>query len=124
MPLAKSAPDIKVSGISTTATANPPDSFSRLDIGGVPLDIFSAFGVPLDSDEKVVGKLKLISDWAKTEIGDGTMGDALLKIRDLETHLGSPSGLNKRYQKVWEYCKMDMYSKELEKKKEALRRRF
>ena len=119
MPLAKTAtPEVKV---EPAATVNPPDSFSRLDIGGVPAEIFGFFDVPMTADEKTVNKLKIISDWASDA---GTMGDALLKIRSLETHLGSPNGLNRRYQKVWEYCKMDLYSKELEKRKESLRRRF
>jgi hypothetical protein len=121
MPIARSVPQ-ETSIQVTSVITNPPDSFSRLDVGGVPVDVFSFFDVPMTADEKVVGKLKTISDWAKEE--GKTMGDALLKIKSLETHLGSPDGLNKRYQKVWEYCKMDLYSKELDKKKEALRRRF
>jgi hypothetical protein len=120
-PLAKSA-TVTVSPPTTAAVVNPPDTISRIDIGGVPADVYNYFNVPLNSSEKEVSKLKLIADWAKE--GNETMGDALLKIRSLETHLGSPNGMEKRYQKIWQYCKMDMYSKELDKKKEALRRRF
>jgi hypothetical protein len=119
MPLAKTA--IAPPKVSTEPTANPPDTISRLDIAGVPMDIFSYFNVPLNASEREVNKLRIISDWAKDA---GTIGDALLKIRSLETHLGSPDGLDKRYQKIWEFCKMDLYSRELEKKKEALRRIF
>lgn len=125
MGIAKSATSNTVTTqVSAPATQNPPDSISRLDIGGVPVDVFSAFNVPLSAGEKEVAKLKTIADWARVTTDNGTLGDMLLKIRSLENHLGSPDGLNKRYQKLWEYCKMDMYSRELEKKKEALRRRF
>jgi hypothetical protein len=120
MPIAKSAaPEVRS---TPQVTQNPPDSISRLDIGGVPVDVYNYFGTPLNSDEKVVNKLKVIADWAK--LGGGTDGDMMLRIRQLENHLGSPDGLDRRYEKLFNYCKMDLYSRELDKKKEALRRRF
>jgi hypothetical protein len=123
MPLAKSS-TIQVTPTPTVSTSSAEinTSTARLDIGGVPVDIFSAFDVPMTASEKEVAKLKTIADWAK--IGTETMGDALLKIRDLRNHLGSPEGMEKSYMKAWKYCTMDLYSQELEKKKLALRRRF
>jgi hypothetical protein len=121
MPLAKtSEPTLDIVPTQTRTTDNP--ATGSLDMGGVPVDIFNAFDVSMSSDEKVVAKLKTISDWAKD--GTETMGDALLKIRDLRNHLGSPEGMEKNYMKVWKYCTMDLYIKETEKKKLALRRRF
>ena len=124
MPLAKSAPSkVEVTPTRTNTTSSVElSSNGRLDIGGVPVDIFSAFDVPMTASVKEVAKLKTISDWAK--IGTETMGDALMKIRELRNHLGSPEGLEKNYMKVWKYCTMDLYSRELEKNKLALRRRF
>ena len=121
-PLAKSATVEAPKSTPVTTTPSPDMSSVRLDIGGVPLDIFNAFDVPMTASEKEVAKLKTIADWAK--IGTESMGDALIKIRDLRNHLGSPEGMEKSYMKAWKYCTMDLYSQELEKKKLALRRRF
>lgn len=121
MPLAKTAvtetPQVVI-------TQNPPDSISRLDVAGVPVSVYDYFSVPLNLKEKEVNKLKIITDWAKTEVKEGTEGDLLAKISELERHLGSPDGLQKRYDKMFNYCKMTMYMREIEKKREALRRRF
>jgi hypothetical protein len=123
MPLAKSA--VVTEQPKVTITQNPPDSISRMDIAGVPVSVYEYFSAPLNLEEKEVNKLKTITDWAKVSVPkDATEGDLLLLIRNLETYLGSPDGLQKRYDKLFNYCKMDLYSKELDKKKEALRRRF
>jgi len=111
--------------ISIPVSVQPPDTISRLDVGGVPVSVYSFFSAPLDMNEREINKLKVITNWAKSEIGkDGTEGDMITKISQLETHLGSPSGLDKRYDKLFNYCKMTMYIREIEKKREALRRRF
>jgi len=124
MPIAQSTPVITQT-ISKPIINNPPDSISRLDIGGVPVDVYTFFDTPLNSDEKVVNKLKVITNWAKSEVGiDGTDGDMLLKIRDLRNHLGAPDSMQKQYDKLFNYCKMTMYIKEVEKKRDALSRRY
>ena len=122
MPLAKTAPQPVAE--KPVSSVQPPDTISRLDIAGVPVDIYNYFGVSLNTGEREVNKLKVITDWAKSETEGGTDGDMMLKISQLERHLGSPDGLQKRYDKLFNYCKMAMYSKELNKKMEALRRRF
>lgn len=105
-------------------SVNPPDTTSRLDIGGVPLSVFSLFEAPLNIKEKEVGKLKTITDWAKSKVPEGTEGDVLLKIRELRNHLGAPDGLQKQYDKLYNYCKMSMHISELEKRRDALSRRY
>lgn len=124
MPLAKSAPAPEVAVSAPVITSNQI-STSRLDIGGVPADIYGFFSVPMDMPEKEVAKLKVISDWARAEVGaEGTEGDMLQKLCLLQSHLGYGSGLEKPYDKIFNYCKMGMYMKELEKRRDALRRRF
>jgi hypothetical protein len=121
--LAKTAE--KVEQPTPTVITNPPDSVSRLDVSGVPVAVYDFFGTSFNIKEKEVHKLKVITDWAKSEIGDnGTEGDMLIKIRDLRNHLGSPDGLQKQYDKLFNYCRMAMHTKEVQKKMEALRRRF
>lgn len=121
MPLAKTADTLSV---QVTPSVNPPDNMSRLDIGGVPVSVYEFFDAPLTIPEKEVGKLKVIVDWAKSEVKDGTEGDLLLKIRDLRNHLGSPDGFQKQYDKLYNYCKMTMQMREIEKKRDALSRRY
>jgi len=121
MPIAKTAEQHTQ---TVSPVVNPPDSVSRLDVGGVPVSVYNFFDAPLNLSEKEVNKLKVITDWAKSEVKDGTEGDLLLKIRDLKNHLGASDGLQKQYDKVFNYCKMSMYIKEIEKKRDALSRRF
>jgi len=123
MPIAKTAEITNPIPIESITT-NPPDSISRLDVGGVPLSVYSFFSAPLTLESREVSKLKIISDWAKNEIGkEGTEGDMLTRIRQLETHLGSPSGFDKRYDKMFNYCRMTLYIREIEKRRDALTRR-
>ncbi len=122
MPIAKQAPQ-PTTGI-TTPTIQPPDTISRLDVGGVPVDVFGFFDVSLSAEEKEVSKLKTIYDWSKIETESGTLGDILTKIRHLETYLGAPVGLEKRYNKLYNYCKMSLIMREIDKKRESLRRHF
>ena len=69
MPLAKSATVEAPKSTLVTTTSSPDMSSVRLDIGGVPVDIFSAFDVPMTASEKEVAKLKTIADWAKIGLG-------------------------------------------------------
>lgn len=121
MPLAKSAV-VEESPKPTTAH-NPPDSISNLEVSSVPPDMYSFFSLPLSADEKDINKLKVISDWAKTETNGGSEGDMLQKLCDLRTKLGY-SGTDNPIDKIFNYCRMTMYMREIEKRRDALSRRF
>ena len=124
MPLAKSAPTTTIERQTSPTIVSDP-IHQGLSLGGVPVDVYSYFNVPLaNQSEREIGKLKDIVEWARNETGDGSIGDVLNKIRTLETHLGSPSGTDKRYDKLYNYCKMSLHIKELEKRRESLRRAF
>jgi len=98
---------------------------SNFNISGVPIDVFSHFSVPLSmNNDREIDKLKEIYVWARQETNNGTLGDILQKIRHLETELGSPSGIDKRYDKLYRYCTISLKMKELDKRREALRRIF
>lgn len=121
MPLAKSATVEETP--KPIITQNPPDSISHLEVSSVSPDMYSFFSLPLSADEKDVNKLKVISDWAKAETNGGSDGDMLQKVCDLRTKLGY-SGTDNPIDKIFNYCRMTMYMREIEKRRDALSRRF
>jgi len=120
MPLAKSAvvetPVVQVS-------QNPPDSISRLDIGGVPIDLYRTFDLPLGTlPEKEVSKLKDIYEWSKIGLDEPTIGNSLLKLRNLDLRLGSALIGQSKINKLWNWIRMDLQTEELKKRQRALER--
>jgi predicted porin len=87
----------------------------------IPVDIYRFFGEQLGNLEgREKDKVKSVSDWAFQ--GTETVGDAMIKLRNLEMKLGSPSGNEKRYDRLYNWVKMDRQIQDMRKRQEALRR--
>ena len=114
----------------TAAQAQPTEPIAIVSVADgidalcheqVPIDVYRFF----DMDLSVTGagdikKLKAISDWAFT--GSETLGDGLTKLRNLEIKLGSPSGNERRHDKLFIWVKMQQQVEELMKRQDSLRR--
>lgn len=120
MPLAKTA--VQELSQPATITPQPPDTLSRLDIGGVPVDLFRTFDLPLTLPEKEVNKLKDIYEWSKIGLDEPTIGNSLIKIRNLELRLGSASTGKEKINKLWNWVRMAMNMEELKRRQIALER--
>ena len=80
-------------------------------------DVFRFFSVDpfAEKDPYVHKQINEISSWAKE---DGkTVGDALWKIRKMETKLGVPQVGETRYTKMYNYVKMAKITESLEKER-------
>ena len=87
----------------------------------IPVDIYRFFGEQLGNLEgREKDKVKSVSEWAFD--GVETTGDAMIKLRNLEMKLGSPSGNEKRYDRLYNWVKMDRQIQDMRKRQEALRR--
>jgi len=85
----------------------------------VPYDIFRFFAINNDTlDTSVTKKLKDISDW--TFKGVETLGDGLMKLKDLEVKLGSPRPNEARYDKIYNWVLVQRDIEELQKKQKAM----
>ena len=85
----------------------------------VGVDILRYFNLGLDIDAKTTRTLKEISQWAFTDVD--TVGDGLLKLKQLEMRLGIPSGNETREDKLFNWIKMQKQIEDLQKRQEALR---
>jgi len=87
----------------------------------IPVDIYRFFGEQIGNLEgREKDKVKSVSEWAFD--GVETTGDAMIKLRNLEMKLGSPSGNEKRYDRLFNWVKMDRQIQDMRKRQEALRR--
>ena len=118
MPLAKSAPQ----PTEPQPTITQADGVMVYD--GLPLSIPNYFNVDafkLSDEEK--GRLGSIYEWAKTKVPEGTMGDVLTKISELERQLGATAIGESRLDRLWRWCKLSFRIEDLEKERIALERR-
>lgn len=87
----------------------------------IPVDVYRFFGERIgELDGRDKDKVKTVSDWAFD--GAETTGDAMIKLRNLEMKLGSPTGNEKRYDRLFNWVKMDRQIQDMRKRQEALRR--
>jgi hypothetical protein len=93
---------------------------------GVPVDILRYFDMELGTTpQKDVGKLKDVFEWAKDKCKDEpSMGNIMQKISILENQLGAPAIDEKRFSKMWVWVKMSKHIDDLEKRREALRKKW
>jgi len=116
--LAKSADSVAVTVAPVHTTTQAVTTHQWDDI---PVDIYRFFGEQLGNLEgREKDKVKSVSDWAFQ--GTETVGDAMIKLRNLEMKLGSPSGNEKRYDRLYNWVKMDRQIQDMRKRQEALRR--
>jgi hypothetical protein len=119
MPLAKSA---QVSEPVAPITDHPEPKSLYID-EGIPIDLYHYFSLELQSlTEKDKEKLRDIYSWA-SDIEEPTMGNILEKISRLEGQIGL-SGFDKRYDKVWNWVSITRKINDLEKQREAYRKRW
>jgi hypothetical protein len=98
-----------------------PTSISTTIYDNIPVDVYRFFGAQLgELSDKDMDKLSLISDYAFKD--SETVGDGLLKLRNLEMKLGSPSLGEKRYDRLFNWIKMQKQIDDMKKRQEALRR--
>ena len=87
----------------------------------IPVDVYRFFGEQIGNlDGRDKDKVKAVSDWAFE--GVEGCGDAMIKLRNLEMKLGSPTGNEKRYDRLYNWVKMDRQIQDMRKRQEALRR--
>lgn len=85
----------------------------------VPPDVYRFFGMPMwEEDQSVTNKLEKISKWAMDT--SETLGDGLMKMKNLEIHLGVPTGNQSRYDKMFNWVRIQETIDEMRKKQEAL----
>lgn len=93
------------------------DSISKKAEVGV--DLFRHFGLDFDVDKNTMEQLKDISSWAFKDVD--TVGDGLLKIRNLEVTLGVPSGNETRTDKIHRWITLQKHIEDLRNRQEAIR---
>jgi len=85
----------------------------------IPIDVYRFFNVNLGTMDKTeITELQEISKWAFND--SETVGDALVKLRNLEMKLGLPSGKETRQQKLSNWVRMERQIVDLRKRQEAL----
>ena len=84
----------------------------------VPIDIYRFFGADFNLPTEDVVKLEEISTWALGK--EDSIGDALIKLRNLEVKLGMPRGNETRYDKIFNWVKMQKAVEEIQKRQDSL----
>lgn len=113
--LAKSSEPLITNSPVQQESGNPP-----VMVDGVPLEIIRYFDVDIRSmDSNTVRQLKDIYELSNDS--NETIGDSLLKIKDIDMRLGYPSYGN-RFSKVWNYLKITKNIGDLDKQRQALTR--
>ena len=120
MGLAKSAPAPE--GSVPVIEKVTPTGYQEYHHRGVPIDIYSYFDMPMErSSEKEIERLTDIHSWAMD--GVETLGDAMQKIRSLETRLGQPGPGMKRSTKLWQWIALKKQIDDRLKRQDALENR-
>lgn len=122
MPLAKSSP--------APAAPAKVEEKAPVNISGtmtweeVPIDIYRQFDIELGTIQpKEINKIKDIYEWAKTKCDEPTLGNILNRISTLENTLGSPAIGHQRYDKMWNFIKLQRQVDDLLKRQEAMKAR-
>ena len=129
MPLAKSAPQEPTGPTEHQEVTDTTGSIpSSEDVFSVPLQIYRYFSeVKEKIDTKDAAKIKDIFNYAKefiSEKGDEpSVGNILEKISEIEHRLGAPHFNERRYDKLWNYIKIEMHINDMRKQQDALRNR-
>ncbi len=118
MPLAKSAQEQHLEP--------KPQQLSKsegiMEYNGVPVDVLRFFNTDFNLPNKDMDKLVDIYSWAKNGLEELTMGNVLQKISSLEVRLGAPHLNESRYDKLWNWVKLESQINDLRKQQEAYKR--
>ena len=88
----------------------PPQVVTHLGVDNSELDNFS----PED-----LGKIKEIYEWAGEDLEDKSLGNLLMKLRDLDVKLGATPIGERRWKRIWNYVHLDKRVKDMEKQRNA-----
>ena len=99
--------------------ANQPDRTFNAHFTEVPVDIYRQFGLDIGTAQgKEFDKLKDISKWAFDN--ENTVGDNLMRLKQLQVKLGAPRIGEQSYDKVYNWVKIQGQITDLMKRQEAL----
>lgn len=94
--------DEKISQVSPQIPLQHPEDTYK----GIPIDCFRAFNIPLESvSAKEISELRDIVSWVK-EHGVSNTSEIISEIMKLRSELGTPSGDERAYNKVWRFIKL------------------
>ena len=97
-----------------TQAPPPPSINSKQEI--LPMEMYRYFNVnPISKDRTVEKYLGTIYKWASKD--SQTLGDSLLKIRDIERKVGTPSFDEHRYTKIYNYIRMRSFVDSMQQEK-------
>ena len=121
--IAKSAPQPSTQTTTTTPTPTSTETpAGTLIWEGVPIDLYRQWNINLGTiPQQEISKLKDIYEWAKTKCDEPTIGNVLQKISSLENSLGSPAIGEKRWDKVWNFIRLQRQIDDLEKRRDAIK---
>lgn len=119
VPQTPAQPVIRRTPPPTNANApSIPTQAIPIMIDGVPLEIIQYFNQDIRAlTMRDKEQLREIYDIYKNDSQD--MGDVLLKISEADRRIGTPSGMDSRWGKLWAYAKLNSRIGELEKQRKA-----
>lgn len=116
--IAKSAP-------SATPVVLEPNQqtvgFNSFEYDGVDLSLFEMYGIDY-TDDVARGRLKDINNWISADLEEKTIGNVMMKLRDLDTKLGATPAGGRRIDRIWNHLKISQKMKDLMKQQRALER--
>jgi predicted porin len=104
------------------SSVTPSNGITTYDYDGVPIDIIRFFNTDMSRmNTKEKDELLTISKWAFKDVE--TLGDGLMKLRNLEIKLGRPLGdpESNRRMKIYNWVRIQQHIEDLGKRQEALR---
>ena len=112
------------SAVSAQPTAAPihttPESIVMgTDVAGVPSGIFMFYDKQPTDSEDTVKQLKTLYDFAKSST-NGSDGDVLMFLRDLDRRMGAPRIGESRMGKAYNYAKLTRQIENLHKQRMSL----
>lgn len=121
MPLAKSAEQPKQeTKIETPITTTG----GVMAYDGLPLSVSDYFNVDaFKLSDQQRERLSDIHTWAKNKVPEGTLGDIMTKISELERQLGATTIGESRIDRLWRWCRISFKIDDLDKQRTALERR-
>lgn len=119
MPIAKSPPS--VAPIKLDPTPPIPQGFDSFQYDGVDISLFEMYGIDY-SDEVARGRLKDINNWILNDLEEKTIGNVMMRLRDLDSKLGATPAGEKRINRIWNWLKIRNQIDDMTKRQRALER--
>lgn len=116
--LAKTSESVNVAPVVHPSSPLSTTSAGEMLYSGVPVDMYAHFGIDLG---KATSKEKERMGYVYSKLEGETLGDKMLKLKDIEYNLGR-AGFDSMLDKVNRYIRLGDEIKELEKRRNALER--